>query len=101
MQQFQSQRCKGMRRQIIFEIQDADEVRLADDWQTDDGFGLMLEDVGVRGKQLLSHGIVDDQAFARALDVIDDRQRRVVAGLQGQGCVMRWRPGVRRAAAPQ
>ena len=77
-------RREDARGQVVLEVEHADELGLIDQRQAENGTGLALTDVGIRGERGLGRGIVENDALPRAQDVVEDRfrQRRRGHGLR-------------------
>src|SRR5271166_6299371 len=69
-------RGKGPRREVVLEVEHADELGLIDQGQAENGTRLALADVGVGSKRRLGRGIVENDALAGAQDIVKDRLRQ-------------------------
>ena len=63
-------RREGVRRQIVLEIECADELRLFDDGQAQDGSGVLLPDILVIRIQVPDRSIIKDHALPRPDHVV-------------------------------
>ena len=66
--------------QVVLEIEHADEFRLIEQWQAENGTGLVLTKVWIRSKRGLGRGIVENDVFLRAQDIIQHRRWQLALG---------------------
>ena len=68
-------RCEDMRRQVVLEIQHADEAGLLHQGQAEDRPGVLLTDVHIRRELVWGRGVIQHHTLLRAEDVVEDGLR--------------------------
>src|SRR5215831_12865395 len=66
---------ENARSQIVLKIENADEFSLVDQWQTENGAGATLNDVGIASKRTLRRSIVENHGLMSAHCVTNERLR--------------------------
>ena len=80
------------RRQVVFKIENAREVRLVDQRQTQNGPDAMVKDVGIRRKGVLCRGIIENHVVSSSHHVANDGLRQ--HGRVGGGIPLVHRDGI-------
>src|SRR5262249_32807632 len=75
-------RRENVWRQTVFEVENADEFCLIDQWQTENGTGATLSDVGIGRKRVLSRCIIENHGLSRAHGIANERLRQCPRNLR-------------------
>ena len=70
-------RRKSLGRQAVFQVQQADEIRLAQDRQAQHGLRRLVREVRVGGERVLGRRLHQQHRFTAAPDILDQGQRQV------------------------
>ena len=73
---FQSLLGKGIRRKIVFQVEDGRQFALVEQRRTQDRFGLRVADIRILRKAVALGGVIQHDMFSRTGDIVDDGGRQ-------------------------